>query len=221
MPGGAPSRYDKWIAFHFGRNVDDPYALDWEFQGSADEKALLVAETFNRCKTDLQGFGDQVVATGVKALMMGGLSNLGYELLGAGRVQKIALIQSLKPLYSDLLAVRSPPVLGHLNESVGSPLEYVTYMLWDVSPVDHLIGITAPKSANSLLIDVLSDVLNMKPANPAVIESVLHGFGHFVGAHPKYRNEIVAAIDYFLNNRPIVRPELRTYALAAKRGMVQ
>lgn len=151
---------------------------------------------------------------------MDGLSNTAWDILSAREDKKRELIAAFEPFYRDFLAVRAPPVLGHTSEASDNPLHFVTYMLWDVTVLDGLIGVRSPSSGRSLLVEALGDTLLLEYKNPAVVESILHGFGHFVGAHPKHRQQIVDAIDRYLNSRPVVRQELRSYACSARSGSV-
>jgi hypothetical protein len=230
MPAGAsqlaaPPRYDEWLDFFFGRferDADDPWKMDWNFNASADEKAELFAATLNRCGSDLAACSGRQIAVGLQATWMGELSStIAHDICGSSDNARLAAISSFASLYTNLLAPRSTPALGHLNECDGAPLSYVVYMAWDVSPMKDLVGLRDPNRDRDALIGVMSDILCSKPANPAVIESILHGFGHMVGSHPKYRDQIVASIDYFLSHRPITRPELKIYAGHAKKGYVQ
>ena len=216
-----PPRYDEWIDFYFFRDVTDPWQMEWEFEADADTKAVLFAETLTRCGTDLKNCTDDQLATGLKAIWLGDLSNTPHDICKSSDSSKRSAIQSFKTLYSDLLTPRSPPVLGHLNESDGSPLEYITYMAWDVSPMTCLTGLKVKSGNQSFLVETMAHVLASAPANPAVLESILHGLGHLAGEHPKHQQQIAGAIDQFLTSRPIVRQELKLYAHAANEGRVQ
>jgi hypothetical protein len=194
--------------------------LDWSWQGTADETCQLAAYTLSYSGLDLRDHNDDCVATGLKAILMDGLSNTAWDILSAREDKKRELIAAFEPFYRDFLAVRAPPVLGHTSEASDNPLHFVTYMLWDVTVLDGLIGVRSPSSGRSLLVEALGDTLLLEYKNPAVVESILHGFGHFVGAHPKHRQQIVDAIDRYLNSRPVVRQELRSYACSARSGSV-
>lgn len=215
-----PNKYRDWLRFFFGREVIDPYSLDWSWQGTPDETCQLAAHTLKVSGLDLQKFSNERVATGLQAILMDGLSNTAWDILSAHEDKKRELIAAFEPFYRDFLAVRAPQVLGHRSETSDNPLHYVSYMLWDVTVLDGLISIKNRESDESLLIEVLGKTLCSEYRHSAVVESILHGFGHFVGTHPKYRLQIVEAIDRYLNNRPIVREELRIYANSARTGCV-
>lgn len=223
-----PARYEAWLDRFFGQLGDgqDPWDmnLNWDFPAPASELADLYRATFAYAGEDLAPFGDWQASTGLCALLMGDLSNVCHDLFGDGisEEQRLALCLSLRRLYLDCLAKRSAPVLGHLSEGSGDrKFGYLTYMLWDVSPLDRLISTKLPGREVSALVDTLGQVLLEPGLNPACAESILHGFGHMVHPHPKYRGQIIAAIDTYLSTRPLSRPELYQYAQAAKAGCVQ
>jgi hypothetical protein len=62
--------------------------------------------------------------------------------------------------------------------------------------------------------------------NPACIESALHGLGHALDgirdhdSANEYRLIRENIVDRFLSDRPGLSTELRTYALAARTGMI-
>lgn len=217
-----PARYQEWLQFYFARASDnvDPWSLDWEFKATPSELAVLTATGFERSATDLALYTEVEVAAGLEALLGGNLSNSPHRLAGrdVGEATKRRLIRSLRPLYLDCLAPRSAPTLGHQRSDLRSPLSFITYMLWDISPLERLIGVREPENGPSLLIDVLAKVLMHRPANPACLEGVLHGFGHMVLSHAIHREQIRRAIAGFL---PLAPPDLVDYAHAAAAGCVQ
>ena len=218
MLPGAPPRYHEWLDFIFGRferDAIDPWAMDWEFEASPSELADLFIYTMENCGRDLAQFSDGQVATGLNALFFNTLSNISHKITGAGlsEEQRIQILTSLKNLYSDCFARRSPAVLGHCSETNANPLCFVTYMLWDVNPYDNM----ALKSDDRLaaLLGVFRSALRLP--NEACIESALHGLGHLGG---KGRKKAISLIDEWLDELPQVRPALLDYARAARTGMI-
>ena len=215
MLPGAPPRYQEWLDFIFGRferDAIDPWAMDWEFEASPSELADLFIYTMENCGRDLAKFSDAQVATGLNALLFGTLSNIPHNLMddSVSEAQKLAILRSFQPLYADLLARRSPPVLGHCNESNGNPLEYITYMLWDVTALTEMRK-RSPEQSEALYA-VLKNALSLP--NEACIESALHGLGHVPSKEAK------SIIDDWLDELPQVRPALLGYARAARTGMI-
>lgn len=213
-----PPRYGEWLDFFFGRferDCDDPWQMYWRFAASAEETADLFIYTFSNCGRDLAKYTDSQVSTGLQALLFTNYGDAPHVLINAGLSEdrSAMVLRSFGPLYRELLAKRSPPVLGHLSESQGNPLEFVTYMLWDVSPFD----VMAAKSDEGIgaLLEVFHDALHLP--NEACIESALHGLGHSGG---KMREGARGLVDAWLDERPKVRPELIAYAQAARTGCI-
>lgn len=211
-----PPHYAEWIDFFFARverDTDDPWALDWDFIATASEIADLFVHTMQHCGRDLAAFSDKQLAAGLNGLLFGNYGSVPHILIGAGvsDAQKLDVLRSLKRLYSDCLAKRSPPVLGHINETQSNPLEFVTYMLWDVTPLDSMAKKNADR--HDALLDVLGDALRLP--NEACVESALHGLGHLRG------HEAQVVIDRWLDGKPSVRPSLIAYARGARTGSIQ
>lgn len=214
----APARYDEWLACIFGRTTEDsdPFGMDWIFETAPSGIAELMTSTFVHSGRDLAGYSDRQVSIGLQALLFCNFSNFAHE-VSAPDVSdplKAGVIKSLLPLYRDCLTQRSPPVLGHRSESVGNPLEFLTYMLWDVSPFDVMAHRT--KGGTDALIEVLTATLGLP--NDACVESALHGLGHFPRS---LRHRAGTVIDQWLAEKPAVRSELLDYARAARTGSIQ
>lgn len=234
MPLARPPRFDEWLECYFAPydNVDSPWDRfpiggdeDFpDFSGTDAELVELFTYTMLTSGTELAKFSDHQVGNGLKVIFDDCFSNIARTVVNAAVSidQRILAIQSLMPLYKDCLTPRAPQIIGNLSEKGNCPpLSYICYMLWDVTALTSKISVVEPSTKKSVLIETLCQVLCLPKANPACIESILHGLGHLAFSHPKYREEVQAAIDYFLNNHPIGRPELRQYALYAKMGRVQ
>lgn len=217
-PSAIPQRYDEWLSYIFGRTTEDsdPFGMDWIFKGAPSNVAELTRYTFEHSSRDLAVYSDRQVSIGLQALLFCNFSDFAHVISGpdVSDQLKADVIKSLLPLYRDCLAMRSPPVLGHRSESVGNPLEFLTYMLWDVSPLDVMAHRT--KGGTDALIDVLTAVLQLQ--NDACVESALHGLGHFPRS---LRHRADSVIDDWLAEKPAGRPELLDYARAARTGCIQ
>lgn len=221
-----PPRYDEWLHVVFGRIGDggDPFAMNWSFDLRPGEMADLFIATMERSGNDLKPFTDYQVAIGLETLLFNSHAGVPHELTGGGvsEEQKVAVLGSLWPLYRDCLDRRSPPGLGHLNETGYDRLAYVTYMLWDVSTYDVMAKKTAARWET--LMAVLSNALRL--SNPACVESALHGLGHLAGsrrgfgagARPEQARSVITD---WLAEKPAVRPELLAYAASARDGCIQ
>ncbi len=214
----AHARYDEWLTYIFGRAAedDDPFSMDWSFAATPVEVADLMRSTFLHSGRDLMAYSDRQVSLGLQALLFGNYAGFAHAVAGAdvNDALKSEVVKSLLPLYKDCLAKRCPPVLGHRNESAGNPLEFVTYMFWDVSPFD-VMAFRTP-SCTEALVEVLTAALRLP--NDACVESALHGLGHFPR---QLRHRAETAIDDWLSETPAVRSELLSYARAARSGCIQ
>lgn len=220
-----PYLYAEWRAFYFGRCADgaDPHSLDWDFPALGIELARCFVHCMRNARAELSGCSDADLAFGLRALLMGDLGATADNMtcVSVRGELRLSMIDAIGALYRDVLGPRARPVLGHLGEGDGRPLDYVVYMLWDDSPAGKLIGVEREPGRGSALVEVLSQALSAEPGNPACIESILHGLGHMAAAHPAHRARIVAAIERFLATRPMPRPELKTYAEAAMKGLIR
>lgn len=211
-------RYEEWLAFVFGRTAedDDPFNMEWAFAAPPHDVADLMRSTFLHSGRDLTAYTDRQVSVGLQALLFSNFADFAHVVAGAdvNDMLKTEVVKSLTPLYRDCLTKRCPPVLGHRNESADNPLEFLTYMLWDVSPFDVMA--LRSSSGTDALLEVLTAALRLP--NDACIESALHGLGHF----PRpLRHRAETAIDDWLAERPAVRDELLAYARAARTGCIQ
>lgn len=213
-----PPRYTEWLDFFFGRferDSDDPWQMHWEFPGAPAEIADLFICTFMNSGAHLAPYSDGQVSTGLQALLFTNFGDVPHVLTaeGVSEGQRLAILRSFGPLYRDLLAKRAPAVLGHKSESVGNPLEFVTYMLWDVTPFDYWAAKTEERMA--ALMDVFHDTLRLP--NESCVESVLHGLGHLGGT---WRSHAQSMIQDWLDEGPCVRADLIAYAKAAQTGCI-
>jgi hypothetical protein len=131
---------------------------------------------------------------------------------------RLKSIDSIFDLFRDYFSVECSDHLSHLDEPGASPINSVCYMWWDIAPVYGKSGESAAPNwveTDKRFIEVMERTLNLPSI--ACQESALHGLGHWQCADPK---RIEPVIDRFLSQK-VIRPELREYALAARKGMVQ
>jgi hypothetical protein len=114
-------------------------------------------------------------------------------------------IDSMYDLYEKLFSVDS------LGDTCFMWWEYV---LAYGPPGDN--SIYADREIASLMIDINGRILNID--NVECKRSALHGLGHLA---PTWMVDVARVIDAFLNSNRAIDAELKSYALAAKRGAVQ
>ena|SRR5579871_6260669 len=132
---------------------------------------------------------------------------------------RLRCIDAMAVLFKDCFAARCSPHLGHLDEPGANPLNDICYMWWDILPL-HGLEHHYPQRPDSAAIDrrilsVMAQGLSLN--SDACLESSLHGLDHW---RPYYGKEVKQIIDNFIKAKPRLRPELRTYALTARRGYV-
>lgn len=228
LRGMAPKHYSDFVSFLFDRPETSEFG-EWYWEdetacpGTEDEQHLvhLMGYLFRNCGKDLSSFSDTQVAMGLEYLTHNAVSDLVFALMSQNvpSLQRAAAIKNLKFLYSDLLAARCAPALGHRNEREGGRLNMFCYMLWDITPLNHIAKrVNDPDRLNAIL-NVLAGALRI--GHPACTESALHGLGHMQYYQPERVNAI---IDDFLAHRlsgHTRREELEAYARAARTGMIQ
>ncbi|HVP00601.1 MAG TPA: hypothetical protein VMT15_21170 [Bryobacteraceae bacterium] len=114
----------------------------------------------------------------------------------------LRVFRSFEVLFREYFAVRCTPELAHLSE--GGALNEVCYMWWDFDCWDFI--------PDDIFLSMLRSILAINHA--ACQESALHGLGH--NSSP----EAEAIIDDFLLREPNLRPDLREYALRARKGKI-
>jgi hypothetical protein len=118
------------------------------------------------------------------------------------------VFNSFEVLFREFFASRCEPALGHMSE--GGALNGICYMWWDL-----YCWYSIP---DSNFLSMLRTILAID--HMACQESALHGLGHQrkIG---KDNQEVEAIIDDFLRRERNLRPDLREYALSARKGMVR
>ena len=119
-------------------------------------------------------------------------------------------------VYAQIFAARCAPALGHLSEGADQPLNMLCYMWWDSIVLDAVGDTRLDREFFGALIEAMGRTLTIP--HPACQEGALHGLGHW-GEHAPARAE--ALIDAYLVENRAVRPELVTYARAARSGCIQ
>lgn len=130
--------------------------------------------------------------------------------------ERRAGIRALALLFERLFALRCSDHLGHVDEPGANPLNMACYMWWDLFPTWGRPHEAERHEVDAELLGVMKQVLALDSV--ACQESALHGLGHWQGHYPDLVRTVV---DDYLAAQQIARPELREYALQARRGYVQ
>jgi hypothetical protein len=216
-------RYTDWLKYVFDRpatangwyfDVDD---LE-PFEAEPGDLVELVACTFENCGRDLAPYSNEQLRYGLSYILENGASDVVFSLMSdeVPAEQRLRAIASLKHVYSNVFERRCAPVLGNVSEPGGNALNYVCYMLWDVSPLAYW---EYARNRN-VFYRAVSEVMEhaLQSPNRACVESGLHGLGHI---YPNYPERVEQVVDGFLLGAAKRVPELQQYAEAARRGCVQ
>lgn len=214
-------RYDQWIDHVFNHRVEDPawyFNVDEPlFEVSDRELVALFTRTMLKCGVDLLPFDNAQIDLGLNYIFDNSCSNYSFQLRDSNLPirDKARAIVAIKHLYSDCFEKRCAPVLSHLDEPGGTSLNYICYMLWDVTPLSYWGGCPNKEFFYQQVLDVLEFAL--KSSNIACVESALHGLGHIHCDVPKLVEQIV---DRFLYENKQAPQKLLSYARDSKNGLI-
>ncbi|MEQ8674821.1 MAG: hypothetical protein RLP44_18135 [Aggregatilineales bacterium] len=130
-------------------------------------------------------------------------------------------VKTLKHTYTvfeQLFAPRCTPDTSAYRMEVDehmNPLNSICYMWWDVIPLYGKSGDPNREVLDPCCIEVMERTLQLNSI--ACQESALHGLGHWARAYPE---KVQPIIDAYLTREKNLLPDLRDYALAARRGAV-
>jgi hypothetical protein len=213
--------YERWLKHVFDRPVTDPawyFDIDeTEFQADPQTTTQLITTTMLRSGTDLLAYSDGQVNQGLHYIFNNSCSNVVFAILDGNFPfeQKLDAIRSIKVLYKDCFAPRCAPVLSHIDEPGANPLNGICYMLWDITPLAYWEKRERKEEAYAAVLDVLRFALTS--ANPACVESALHGLGHKQYLLPRQVEQIVQS---FISKPHIQNEDLLQYARNAYQGYV-
>ena len=205
--------YATWLNRVFGRTAKQPAPL---FEEDPETICELIRMTLARSGEDLTRFSDKQVNQGLHLIFSSShhlVQSIGNPLVPAQT--RSATVLAIKTLYAECFAKRAQPVLSHLDEKPTSPLNSICYMLWDTTPIS-MWGHVAGCEYFDLSLEVLAFALYLP--HPACVESALHGLGHIGGGTVQ---RVQQMIEQWLTRNPTSRPELRTYAQFAYKGVIR
>ena len=213
--------FEQFVEFQFGHEVrahGNPWYCDadgdWWWPEPRTGVAYLT-RLFANGPEVLQWFSDAQIAQGltglINAMAVGDQPWMRDPITPAN--DRAAAWNAVAIFFADVLAPRCSPTLGHLSEE-GAPLNLVTYMWWESFP-----GFANPDDPQRELVDeaelaCLESILALDSA--ACQEAALHGLGHWTRREPRCEK----IIDDYLGSDRAVRPELNTYAKAARAGCI-
>lgn len=218
-----PALYDAALRYLFDRPVPHKNEQEWywdmdepEFEATPLQWTHIQTVLFANAGTDLAPYSDEQVGMGLNHVMSNNAGDIPQMVNDPSvpLADAMRMMQALPTLWRDFLG----PRLSTAHNSIGSRsdrLYFVSYMWFDVWPTfwnaKHI-----PEWRDAMW-QVFCEMLEM-PWREAQI-SALHGIGH-EGAELKRYKELQAHMDAFIRNVKNDE-ELKNYAQAAARGMVQ
>lgn len=129
-------------------------------------------------------------------------------------------VMAIATLFDGLFAKVCTDHLSHLDRGPSppapvNPVNLACYMWWDLFPSWGEPGDPSRAELDGVVLAVLRTILHL-PSTPCR-ESALHGLGHWQMHYPAQVEHI---IDEFLHTGGKISPELRAYALNARRGYI-
>ncbi len=230
--------FEGWITYVFDHPVPDPGIPEWAGSAEAviyrhwylesdsdwwdpsahpETTVAYLTMLFENATSVLTPFSDTQIKEGLWFLVSPSCSDHMFVLLNPAVPwsERKHCISSIFTLFEHFLALRCSPHLSHLDEPGANPLNGVCYMWWDLYPAYGKPGDPTTREMHEALFDVMRRILDL--SSDACRESALHGLGHWRHEYPK---QVEAIIDGFLASHPDLRPELKAYARAARKGRV-
>lgn len=200
-----------WLDYVFKH----PFDHSWE--GSSEQIATFIAETFERSGELLARFSDEQLSEGLQFTLDAGASEFMFSLVDSAvpTAVRFRALRSFVPLFEQVMAARCSPHLLHRDEQGAKPLNDICYMWWDVLPIHGRPEEPVRAEFDAEVLVVLRRLLAIP--HDACRESALHGIGHWADYYPS----AAKIVDDFLASTPGLRPELVSYALGARTGGVQ
>ena len=221
--GLEPDLYAASVSYLFDRGVPAAQGQEWywdpdepEFAATPVDWTRIQAVLFANAGSALAPFNDDQVGMGLNYLMDNGLSDVPYAALDASvpSDEAMRMMQAMPALWRDCIG----PRLAGVHEPIGSAstrLSFVCHMWFDVWPTFWRVRHDARWQV--AVWQVLRDMLAV-PCR-AVQAAALHGIGHELN-HLGRRKEIEETVTAFIRSVGRDDMDLKTYAEAARQGMV-
>ena len=214
--------YQTWLDHLFDHPDAEPewyFAEGFEFVPiSPPTLTAHVLRLFQAPALLMTGYSDPQIASGLGYLIdnaCGGDIRL-FSHASVPQADRLELATLIDRVYSQIFAARCAPRLGHLSEETAQPLNMLCYMWWDAIVLDATGDPHLDREFFAALIEAMGRTLAIP--HPACQEGALHGLGHWGEHAPNRAQEL---IDMFLSENRAARPELVTYARAARGGCIQ
>lgn len=214
--------FEDWLRWVFDHPVTDPawhWGVDEWLEPPADVAIDYLTEVFEKPTEYLGRFPDDQANQGVNLLMSPACSSHFFAFLDAKVPieKRLRGVRSFIPLFTQYYAARCSSHLSHIDEPGSNPLNSTCYMWWDASPFYGGREGDEDEKIIAVCIEVMR--ASLATGNAACQESALHGLGHF-SIYDKVKPACVKVIDEFVASHSGMRPEMISYARAARSGRV-
>lgn len=221
--GLAPELYACALRYLFERTVPRGQEQEWfwnldepEFEATPLEWTRIQTVLFANAGHDLACYNDEQVGMGLNYVMSNSISNVAFAAIDVSVPveEAMRMMAAMPRLWKQCFG----PRLGTGASAIGSRsdrLYFACYMWFDVWPTFWNVRQSAPW--RQALWEVFRQMLEMPWRDVQV--AALHGIGHNV--RNLDQQPIDAAIDRFLRTVAPWDTELKDYAHAARRGLVQ
>ena len=218
-----PAVYSAALRYLFDRPVPDKSGQEWywnidepEFEATPLQWTHIQTVMFANAGTDLAPYSDEQVGMGLNHVMSNNAGDIPHMVNDPSvpLADAMRMVQALPNLWRECLGPRldtGPSPIGSRSDR----LYFVSYMWFDVWPT-FWNAKDIPEWRDAMW-QVFCEMLAMPYR--AAQESALHGIGH-EGVRLKRPKELQAHMDAFIRN-VTGDDELKAYAQAAARGMVQ
>lgn len=219
--GLAPELYAAAVRYLFDRPEGQADAWYWntdepDFSATPLEWTRIQTVLFANAGTDLAGYSDEQVGHGLNYLMSNGISDVPFAAIDptVPLDEAMRMMDAMPTLWRDGIG----PRLAHVHQPIGSStgmLAYVCYMWFDVWPT--FWNVRQEPRWQAAVWQVLREMLDV-PCREVQV-AALHGIGHEQDRLNR-RDEIDKTVAAFIRSIDRNDPNLKSYAEAARQGMV-
>jgi len=208
--------FQEWVTHCFSDPVPK---ITWEDDPPPETAARYLVQLFEAPVAATAGLSDDRIGKGLWHICgYDGYLRFARDADVPNELQ-IRCMQALKILYRDLFAVRCGPHFQHLmrkgDPDQGTALDTICYMLFDLSQIEGATTTIGEEHLVDPIFDVLEYALGLDSV--ACQESALHVLGHLWLFHSE---RVPAIVDRYLAAHPDLDERLRSYAGAARVGVV-
>jgi hypothetical protein len=220
--------FDQWVAYVFDHPVQK---RAWYWRDYADHYSptldprrtvTYLHRLFASSAEHTKPYSNAQINQGFMFLIDNARSDHIFALFDQ-RVPRQIRVETVRFFYNvfeQIFAPRCTPKLSHstfdkTESRQLNPLNNVCYMWWDTIPLVAKPENTERDALIKPCLQVMEQTLQLDSL--PCQESALHGLGHWQHGQEK---RVHAIIDKFLEDFPHINADLRSYALAARQGMV-